>query len=340
MKIIFTICSNNYLAQAKALGDSIKKTNPDYIFFIGLVDLLSEEINYDEEIGHPIILSHEIGIPEFESLWKKYNIIELNTCVKPFYLEYFTEKYCDLTHLMYFDPDTYIFGNLSNIEKELVNNKEIILTPHILSPIPIDEKMPNEQIFLNYGTYNLGFIGVKNPKNNIPFFKWWSERTYNSGYDKVSEGLFVDQLWMNLTPIFFGNCIISKNPGLNMGPWNLHERYLSKNEASNLVINKNEELIFYHFSNYKYNLPNILASYYDRFSFETRTDLVELYNDYRNTLILNNIEKLSLLKCYYVILRDTLLQQESLKKQEEWDKILKNRSLKTKIKDKLRSYLK
>ena len=40
MKIIFTICSNNYLAQAKALGDSVLQTNPDYTFFIGLVDEL------------------------------------------------------------------------------------------------------------------------------------------------------------------------------------------------------------------------------------------------------------------------------------------------------------
>jgi len=340
MKIIFTICSNNYLAQAKALGDSIKKTNPDYTFFIGLVDLLSEEINYQEEIGHPIILTHEIGIPDFDSLWRKYNIIELNTCVKPFYFEYFTKKYSELTHLMYFDPDTFLFGNLSAVEKELMDGKEIILTPHILTPIPIDNKMPSEQTFLNYGTYNLGFIGVKNPNNNLPFFKWWGERTYNIGYDKVSEGLFVDQLWMNLTPIFFKNCVVSRNPGLNMGPWNLHERYLSKDEFSNLIINKNEELIFYHFSNYKYSSPDVLASYYDRFSFSTRTDLIELYSDYRKKLILNNIEKLSFLQCHYVLLRKKLLEQESIRKQKEADEILKNRSLKTKIKDKLKSYLK
>lgn len=261
MKIIFTICSNNYLAQAKALGDSLRNTNPDYKFFIGLVDLLSEDIAYENEIGHPIILSHEIGIPDFDSLWKKFNIIELNTCVKPFYLEYFTEKYSDLTHLMYFDPDTFVFGNLLNIENELSDHKEIILTPHILTPIPLDSKMPDEQTFLNHGTYNLGFIGIKNPKSNLSFFRWWGERTYKIGFDKVAEGLFVDQLWMNLTPIFFENTIVSKNSGLNMGPWNLHERYLSKNQDLKLNVNNKDELIFYHFSNYKFNKPELLARY-------------------------------------------------------------------------------
>lgn len=344
MKIIFTICSNNYLAQAKALGDSLKKTNPDYAFYIGLVDQYSDEIEYEKEIGHSIILCNDVGIPDFESLWKKYNIIELNTCVKPFYFEYFTKEFPDLSHLMYFDPDTFIFGSLTAIEVELCNGKEIILTPHILSPIPLDGKMPNEQTFLNYGTYNLGFIGIKNPINNISFFKWWGERTYEIGYDKVSEGLFVDQLWMNFTPLFFNNTVISRNLGLNVGPWNLHERSISKNENQQYLVNKTDELIFYHFSNYKFNKPDVLASYYNRFTFQDRKDLVDFYNNYRNILVNNSIKKLSILKCHYDVLRENLLseikKEETLKRQKEWEVILKNKTLKTKIKDKLKNFLK
>jgi hypothetical protein len=45
-EIIFTLCSNNYLAQAKTLGDSVKKFNPDVLFVIGLVDKLHPEIDY------------------------------------------------------------------------------------------------------------------------------------------------------------------------------------------------------------------------------------------------------------------------------------------------------
>jgi hypothetical protein len=79
-----------------------------------------------------------------------------------------------------------------------------------------------------------------------------------------------------------------------------------------------------------------LASYYDRFSFENRNDLVGLYNNYRDLLIKNNIEKLSTKNCYYIELRNNLLKDEELKKQEDWNK----RSLIIKIKDKLKSFLK
>jgi hypothetical protein len=41
-KFAFTICSINYLAQAKVLADSLKKTNPDYEFVIGLCDKIDD----------------------------------------------------------------------------------------------------------------------------------------------------------------------------------------------------------------------------------------------------------------------------------------------------------
>lgn len=46
--------------------------------------------------------------------------------------------------------------------------------------------------------------------------------------------------------------------------------------------------------------------------------------------------KLSAINCYYVELRNNLLKDEELKKQEDWNK----RSLIIKIKDKLKSFLK
>lgn len=341
MNIIFTICSNNYLAQAKALGDSISLSNPKYSFFICLVDQLSNEINYDKEIGYPIILANEIGIPDFENLWKKYNIIELNTCVKPFFLEYFAKNHKDLIHLMYFDPDTFIFGNLQDIESELENGKEIILTPHILTAISLDAKSPDEALFLNHGIYNLGFIGIKNPINNIPFFKWWGERTHQLGYDNIAQGLFVDQLWMNFAPIYFENVVISKNYGLNMGPWNLHERTISKNES--WKVNETTNLVFYHFSNYKYDKPEILASYYNRFTFENRGDLIPLYNEYRNFLVQNNISKLSTIPCYYVIERNQIISEQKLfeqdTKQRNWEKTYNNMNWRSKIKYRIKRYL-
>ena len=59
MKIGFTICSNNYLAQAKILQTSFLVHNPDYKFFIGLVDQLDPAINYKNQFNDSVILIEE-----------------------------------------------------------------------------------------------------------------------------------------------------------------------------------------------------------------------------------------------------------------------------------------
>ena len=86
MKIAFTICSNNYLAQAKILCDSLLENNPNYKVVIGLCDELSDSIDYSFFNNIEIINVSKIDIFCFEEIIKKYNIIELNTSIKPSFL--------------------------------------------------------------------------------------------------------------------------------------------------------------------------------------------------------------------------------------------------------------
>jgi len=200
-KIAFTICSNNYLGQAQTLANSILEYNPDYKVLIFLVDKLSSNIDYDFFIPHQIIPVDRIGINNFDDLWKKYDIVELNTCLKASAFKYIFKNY-QTDYTFYFDPDIMLFDNLLELESEFIAN-DILLTPHILSPIEIGDEAPTESLFLNHGTFNLGFIGVKNTTNSYNFLNWWEERLFKLGFNRIREGLFVDQLWINLVPVFF-----------------------------------------------------------------------------------------------------------------------------------------
>jgi len=66
-RIAFTLCSNNYLAQAKTLGNSLLKNNPDYLFFIGLVDKFNPEIDYTIFKPYQVIEIESIKIPDFNT---------------------------------------------------------------------------------------------------------------------------------------------------------------------------------------------------------------------------------------------------------------------------------
>ncbi|WP_303317369.1 hypothetical protein Q4Q34_01170 [Flavivirga abyssicola] len=300
MKIAFTICSNNYLAQAKVLGDSLLQKDPNYKFVIGLCDEFSDAIDYTFFENIEIIPVAKINIYCFEEIIKKYHIVELNTSIKPSFFKYFIEKYDDLESIIYFDPDIQIFNDFYSIEEFLKVN-DILLTPHILKPVSVDNLKPVENTFLNFGIYNLGFIAL-NPKskNTSKLLNWWEERTLKIGFDKVCDGLFVDQLWINLVPLFFDKVKIIRELGFNVAPWNLHERNNIKKIDQGYLMEDNSKLIFYHFSSYNYKTPNILSKYYNRYDkILLSSEVNKLYSQYHEKLIKNKVDEFSKIDCFY-----------------------------------------
>jgi hypothetical protein len=318
-KLAFTICSNNYLAQAKTAADSLIQYNPEYKFVIGLVDELSNEIDYDFFHPHEIIPITEIGLQEFESLSEKYNIIELNTSVKASFFKYIFDRFKHIDHSYYFDPDFMFFNSLSLLDDEF-KTSDILLTPHINTPIALDDSFPHENLFLNFGIYNLGFIGVKRSENSFRFLDWWEERTINHGFIDIRNGYFVDQLWINFVPLFFNKVKIIKEFGYNVGPWNLHERKQIEKREDGFYMKDESKLVFYHFSNYKFRNPENISTYYSRYTFDNCPDLIPLYEIYNGKLIENKIEKLSIISCIYY---NDSVQTLKNKKESKMKRVLK-----------------
>lgn len=315
MKIAFTICSNNYLAQAKILGDSLFEKNPDYKFIIGLCDELSDEIDYSFFEGIEIIPVSRIKIYCFDEIIKKYNIIELNTSIKPSFFKYLINRYEALETIIYFDPDIQIFNKLDLLEKDL-EKYDILITPHILNPISVDDFSPSENLFLNYGIYNLGFLALNaKSQNSIKLLNWWEDKTLKIGFDRVSEGLFVDQLWINLVPIFFNNVKILREYGYNVAPWNLHERNLIKKNNGQYIMQDDSQLVFYHFSSYNYTKPELISKGYNRYDTVTLTNEIhQLYSQYHNKLIENKICFFSKIKCHYINYEVKVVKKKSFYK--------------------------
>lgn len=307
MKIAFTICSNNYWAQAKILFQSLADTNPDYTLVFGLVDKKVNEIDYTiarKDINVVEVL--ELNILEEYNIFEKYNIIELNTSVKASYIKWIKKTYPEAEIIFYFDPDIKVLSLLSEIEIEL-KSKSIVLTPHIYKSIPVDDSFPNESLFLNYGIFNLGFIGISFYDQEIyDFLNWWEERLMKQCFMDLNNGVFVDQLPINYVPIFYPKMTkILFHDGMNVAPWNLHERRISLRDG---VYYANEKkLIFFHFSNIRFEKgkhPN-----YSRY--EIYPVLEELHETYRKELKENCFIELKALPCCYKVkpLRRPMWQQ-------------------------------
>jgi hypothetical protein len=303
MEIAFTICSNNYLAQAKTLGDSFLKFHPNWKFIIGLVDEFDLSFDYSFLDDFEIIKVGDINVPDFESIVKKYNIIELNTAVKPTFIKHIFTNY-KATKLIYLDPDILVLSYFAEVIN-ILDTVDIIITPHICKPID-DDYAPTDYHTLRGGVYNLGFIALARYEKVKDFVKWWDDRVLKYGYCDFSRNMFYDQMWINYLPSLFDNYLILKHLGYNMANWNLHERKLTNISDQNYRINNQIPLRFFHFSGYKFNNPNKIASYLTRYNFETRTDLKDLFSFYNKNLLNNNIETISELQVYYRAIQENI----------------------------------
>lgn len=288
MKITFTLCSNNYLAQAKVLIESFLNNNPDYNFIIGLVDGLHPDIDYSFFSPAEIVQVTHIDIPDLSRLIKKYNIVEFNTAVKPFFFEYLFKHYSP-EHIIYLDPDIAIYSSFTEVD-ELLKRESFLLTPHLLTINPNKEPEKERQV-LNVGNFNLGFLALRNDADVKLMLKWWKERMRQYCYIDFCSGLFVDQIWANYIPSYFRSYHILRSFGYNVGYWNFDERFLSK-ENGKYIVNNSWELIFFHFSSFNPLEHDKLCKWLN-YSFEKRPDLSEIYEVYTVDLLNNHYAKFS-----------------------------------------------
>ncbi len=298
MTLVFTLCSVNYLAQAHTLGDSLREQNPDFEYIIGLVDKLeSKDIDKSKLPDYQLLEVDKINIPDFEGMCNRYDITELNTAVKPYYFDYFLKNRPEITNIVYFDPDIIVFDKLTHLENNL-EKYNIVVTPHITTPYN-DDKWQNEEDVVNTGVFNFGFVAISRSESAEKMVNWWCAKLYKECVIDLCNGLFVDQHWAEFFPVFFDKVLIDKHLGNNVAYWNLHERVCSNIEKK-WFINENIPLQFFHYSGYLIAKPNEVSKYQNRIDFEHRTDIVPLFELYKNQLLNNNELYWKNFKCDYV----------------------------------------
>jgi hypothetical protein len=249
-----TIVSANYLHFGWTLAESFLKYHPDDEFHILLVDRLPA--NFTPRIsGVQVLELEKLGLPDFRSLAFKFDILELNTAVKPSFLKYLLGGGAD--KVIYFDPDIYLYHPVELIYQAL-DDASAVLTPHLLSATS-DSDHAYEKDLLATGVFNLGFVAVSNSTQGRAFLDWWEERCLRFGYEDLRAGLFVDQKWINHAPCLFDRIRIFRHVGCNVAYWNVQERRVSET-ANGYIVDESVPLIFFHFSGYRPDRPELISS--------------------------------------------------------------------------------
>lgn len=220
-----------------------------------------------EDAPIEIIWAEETDFPDYLRCAFKYNIIELNTALKPHVAALLLRRY---SKVVYLDPDVYAFSSLEPLLTDL-DNHDMLLSPHAMAPYR-DDRRPDDIDLLRFGAYNLGFFAVRATSAARALLDWWDRRCQESCWYEPSLGLGVDQKWMDLAPAFFDGVHILKHPGVNVAFWNLHERVITRGDDGSWTVNGTHPLIFVHFSSFDDNDATAVAGKQTRYVAGSRAD--------------------------------------------------------------------
>jgi hypothetical protein len=238
-----TIIAKNYAPFARVLAESLREHH-DARLTVLVVD---DPAGHLDPAGEPfdLVTPADLDLPAFERMAGYYEILELTTAVKPWLLR---RLMADQDHVVYLDPDIRFYAPCPELA-ELAREHGVVLTPHNVTPMPRDGRKPSEQDILIAGSYNLGFIALRNDAATDAFLDWWSERLLTQCVVDPERGLFVDQRWIDFVPGMMPDHHILRDPGLNVAYWNLGSRPLAPAPGGGALA-AGAPLRFFHFSGF------------------------------------------------------------------------------------------
>jgi len=228
-----TLFDGNYLTRGLAMYESLKKYSNKFHLYIFAFDdknhKLLKKLNLEsvtvisvKEFEDKELLKAKDGRSAREYCW---------TCT-PSTIKYCIESY-NLDACTYLDADLYFFSNPSTLIEEM-GEKSVLITEHRYTP-EYDQSTTS-------GVYCVQFMTFKSDENGMKVLNWWRDSCNEWCYARFEDGKFGDQKYLDDWILRFNGIHVLKNLGGGVAPWNVQQYDLS---------DKNFNLIFYHFHNYK-----------------------------------------------------------------------------------------
>jgi hypothetical protein len=271
-----TLFNLNYLNRGLLMYDSLNEVSNDFTLYVVCFDDVTYELL--KELKRPNLVP--VSLAEFEDtellrvkpsrtaaeycwtcsaavVWYCMNTYKLNNCA-------------------YIDADMYFFSDPARIWKE---NQEasVFITLHNYTK----EYDQSERS----GRFCVQFVGFKNNTEGMVVLKEWRENCIAWCYNRVEDGKFGDQKYLDEWPKKYKQVHIVKDITAGLAPWNI-QKFDVINE--NMVIQKDtgEKIkpVFFHFHGLKI-FKNNLVSYTSHYYHLNKNVLEKIYRPYAEKLL-------------------------------------------------------
>lgn len=217
-----TIVAKSHLALARVLATSFRRQHPSIPFYVLLADEVEGAFVPRDEPFEVLTLD-DVTVPDRLGMRFWYHQQELTYAMTPHLIAHLLDQ--GFNQVGFMKQESLVVGSLAPILTSL-STAPITLTPHLLAPVEGDLRIERELNVLQSGAYNGGFVGVAESEVARRFLGWWQDRVHRHCRHDVPGGIHYEQRWLDLVPLYFPSTQLCRDPGCNVGHWNMAERHV------------------------------------------------------------------------------------------------------------------
>jgi hypothetical protein len=252
-RVVASIVTSNYISQAMVTFGYLKETNPGIIYIVLIIGERSAIESKLPNGPYWMFWDELVNESDRSSLASKYLAFELACVLRGRLHKHFASQ-PTIERWAVIDTDIGVLGSLDPLFDAL-DAGPIALTLHSTSPICLDRIVPQESNLLELGIYNGGVVAMKHSDEALWISKWLCERLERYGRswrNRQGQGLdaqifeYVDQIWLNLVPVYCPTTVIIRDERFNLGHWNLFQGQLEI--KNNRALFNGKPVVMIHFS--------------------------------------------------------------------------------------------
>ena len=254
---IGSIVTKAGLALARVLGHSIRLHHPELPFVVLLADEVEGRFDPAAEPFEMLEL-RDLDVPGKRLLCFRYTPQALSYALTPHLLATLLDR--GFRRAVFLKQESQLLGRLRALGQ--LGPQAILLTPHLPAPLRDPDADVRELRVLQAGSFNGGFVGVTDSPSGRAFLAWWQDRLTFHCEHAVERGQHWEQRFLDLVPSLFDAVGIVRDPGSNVGHWNLLESEVERRDGTFRVAGRPAGL--FRFSGYDPEVPDRVTRHAER----------------------------------------------------------------------------
>lgn len=242
-----TLFDSNYLSRGLALHASLQSVCPSFHLYVVAFDDASYAYLANAGIPHltPIAL-REFEDPALLAVKPTRSVAEYCWTCTPSVILYCIQKF-GLPGCTYVDADM-VFYHDPQILLDECGGRSVIISEHRYTA-------EYAQFGLENGIYCVQFMYFANNDDGLTALVWWRDRCLEWCYDRLEDGKFGDQKYLDDWPERFRGVHVMQHPGGGLAPWNLQQYSFGIREdglyVRTLRDDRDYPAVFFHFHGLK-----------------------------------------------------------------------------------------